>query len=138
MNEARPFAVRILAALIAAAGTPYAIVILVSTFVNPAIPLLFAPGWFVYVALIWTAFGWRLRGDPFTTWISCMIVNGFWVWQLNPYFEFDSRDSILRHYTTIYSWAAVLVALVALIIELCAHLQIRESIREVRKWLNSR
>lgn len=133
----RPVSAQTIAVVIAAGGTPYALGIIFAAFANPVIPLLFAPGWFAYLALIQTALGGRFRGDPFTTWLSCILVNGFWIWQLNPYFEFDPRDGLLHHYTTVYSWAAVILAAIGLIVELSPPLRIGESVRRFRKWLNS-
>jgi hypothetical protein len=42
--------------------------------------LLLFGGWlFPYFALIWAAAGKRLPGDPFTTWVPCILANGLWL-----------------------------------------------------------
>lgn len=76
---------RVVAGGIALAGTPFAALLLSRGFYGGpsfngivAAILLSAPGWFAYFALIWTAIGKRLPGDPFTTWIPCILVHATW------------------------------------------------------------
>jgi hypothetical protein len=114
----RPPISRIIAAVIAAGGTPFALLLTVVAFEAPMTLLTLSPGWFAYFALIWAAIGRRQPGDPFTTWLPCIFVNSFWAWGWSANFKFAPGDSPLRYYLHLYVWAAVLGGVAGLILDL--------------------
>jgi hypothetical protein len=95
MEVKRCLTARLIAGAIALGGTPLALLLGVTSFLaeNPAKGLIFqlllSPGYFAYIALICTALGKRFSGDPFTTWIPTILVNGFWLALLGSDTRFD-------------------------------------------------
>ena len=73
---------RLIAGAIAVGGTPIAVALAGWAFQieHPFLMLLFfSPGWFAYFALIVAAAGKSMPGDPLTTWLPCILVNGVWL-----------------------------------------------------------
>jgi hypothetical protein len=120
MDGKRPLPARIIAGALAIGGAPIAVLLIYATLTdgNPLPLIVFSPGWFAFFALAWAAAGKRLAGDPLTTWIPCILVNSFWVWGFNLDFKFDPQDSVGRYYVSAYAWAAVLLGVMGLILEL--------------------
>jgi hypothetical protein len=105
-----------IAGLIALLGTPFAVIAAGLGVESDGLAvllrwlLLFSPGWFAYFALIWAAAGKRLPGDPFTTWVPCVLVNGIWL----AIFVADRTINLVA----IYAVWAVCSAVFALAVEL--------------------
>jgi hypothetical protein len=122
MAEKRSWMARILAGAIALGGTSEVITILTAIVAVDGgiiLAILLLPGWFAYFALIWTAIGRRLPGDPFTTWIPCILINGFWLLGFAAHTDFHlSTKAFAYIYIRTYVLAAVLGGIAGLILEL--------------------
>ncbi len=121
MPEKRSPVARFIAGVIALGGTPEAVIL--GGFLLGAehwlLGLLFlSPGWFAYFALIWAAAGKRLPGEPFATWMPCILVNGFWLMALGADTDFNGQKAFAYFYVRAYVLAAVLGGIVGLIVEL--------------------
>jgi len=122
----RRLTARILAGAIALGGTPEAI--LIGGLTLPAllsfepsrifVCCLFLPGWFAYFALILAAAGKKLIGDPATTWLPCIFVNGFWLLVLGAETDWTSENKAFVYwYVRGYVLAAVIGGIAGLAIE---------------------
>jgi hypothetical protein len=117
---------RFIAGLIALGGTPYAILLgLMTLAAGPMAPwvfLVFSPGWFAWFAMIWAALGRRLPGDPVTTWLPGVLVNGFWCCVMLP--DLAARDTsgaaTFPLLTSIYVVVATAAGIVGMMIEILA------------------
>ena len=127
MNRTRPITARLIAGALALGGTPFALIfaggsISAGILEGLTLFLVFAPGWFAYFALIWTASGMRVPGDPFVTWIPCVLVNGFWFALFWPYTDFQSSPDMpgfwIYWLVRIYIVAAIVGGIAGLTIEL--------------------
>jgi len=65
MTSTRPIAVRLIAGFVLLGAIP----------IWPFY-LMFSCSLLAAIALVWTGAG-RLPGDPLTTWVPCLIINGF-------------------------------------------------------------
>ncbi|HZZ74162.1 MAG TPA: hypothetical protein VFE24_18130 [Pirellulales bacterium] len=114
MQHNRSKTARFIAGAIALGGVPFAIV-LVGLSLECGFPsgllvyLLFLPGWFAFFVLIWAALNRKLPGDPFTTWIPCFLVNGFWLFNLG-----------IDNLVSAYAATAVIASAIGLLIEMQA------------------
>ncbi len=134
----RRLTARIIAFSVVALGLPFATIILLAGALNPLILLIFTPGWLAYFAPIRTVVDGRLPGDPFTTWISCIAVNGFWIWGINlKFFASLSDKTHDRDIIRTYACGAVVLALTGLLVELSPPLPVARLFSRFRKWLNS-
>lgn len=123
MNENRSKAARVLAGAIALGGTPFALFFAGSA-LETGLPwgllqfLFFSPGWFAYFALIRAALGRRFFGDPYTTWLPCILVNVLWLWVLLPAKNFEDSLSFFDLYIRGYAMCAVICGVIGLVLEL--------------------
>jgi hypothetical protein len=122
MEGRRNSAARAIAGAIAAGGSPEALLLVGWAFEieHPFIMLLFfSPGWFAYFALILAACGKKLPGDPFTTWLPCILVNGFWLLMLGVDTDWTTENKAISYWLVrAYVFAAVAGGVAGLIIEL--------------------
>jgi hypothetical protein len=122
MNENRSTTARLLAGAIALGGTPFALFFAGSA-LEIGLPagllqfLIFSPGWFAYFALIRAAFGRRTIGDPFATWVPCILVNAFWLMMLGAETDFYEYKTFGYFYIRIYVVGAVILGVIGLVIE---------------------
>jgi hypothetical protein len=121
--EKRHLAARWIAWAIALGGLPWAIDVARLTcscgvFGGLLLFIDFSGGWFGYFVLFWTAAGRWLPVAPYTTWLPCIIVHGFWVALLMPAVTFSPIT-----FWEIYSWAFPLAGLVGAVIALLIELR---------------
>jgi hypothetical protein len=124
MAQPRNTAARLIAGAIALGGTPEAFLLAAWPFEigfprGLLVYLVFSPGWFAFLALVVAAMGKQLPGDPFTTWIPCLLVNGSWLVTLGADTDFDlSSKAYMYFYVRAYVLASVVGSAIGLYIEL--------------------
>jgi hypothetical protein len=127
MPERRHVVARLIAGAIALGGLPTALLFARLTcsagfWDGLLIFIDFSGGWFGYFALFWTAAGRWLPVAPYTTWLPCIIVHGFWVAVIMPAVTFDPLT--FQH---VYSWAFPIAGLIGGVVGLLVELRQRPS-----------
>lgn len=124
MKVKRSATARFIAGAIALGGLPEALPLVAAPFEigfprGLLVNLFFSPGWFAFFALVWAAAGKMLPGDPFTTWLPCLLVNGFWLLMLGTDTDFNlSSKALFYYYVRAYVLAAVGASAIGLLVEL--------------------
>jgi hypothetical protein len=123
MSANRSIVARFIAGALALGGAPEAFLLAAWPFEigfprGLLVWIFFSPGWIAFLVLLWAAVGKTLPGDPFTTWIPCLLVNGFWLLVLGADTDFTSPKALAYFYVRGYVVAAVVGSMSGLVIEL--------------------